>query len=491
MPKLALNVTTRSTGLAIHNWLLHIFIGDVGQIIGSTDGVSCSEIKVGNSISNSSPVIFEYDELEPPMVRIQMYQDPSAQAAALWESALHQLLESSPHFEVTFSLTSQCYDSICDTINLIKRFPLQDVLVTAILSLADPEAAITVRSKGEYVGTVRQPISFEEQEQSVRTMTEQKQKQITEVMSKIQDTGVALQAAEVEKKKYEKEKEILLSQQEEMEKDIQEMCFPVITDLDMDLMLSIRDGMGKMMNIMWQAYARYYRERDRVLQQWQDFEATHPHIQEVKKLENRIAEVQNAGKQQSEVLLIAQKNNMECLRLRTLVQTQEYKIQKMEQSLQECSQKRDWESKFDVVKERAQYERLEQVYAQASMMQVPVKDVEKMSELRSKLQYEGDQLDEKRVELLSKLDSQFNMLRQKAELTKVGTEETWRAERKKQEEVWKLQENHKILEKRQIILEEELRIHALEYVKQISNLKLELTKKEVELSTLQQRIALK
>jgi len=466
MPKLELALSVRSTGESCSRWVVQVSSGGLGAILKDVGG------------GHYDPVTVEFED--STVVVLGLHKDPPC--------ADHRVGDLTPTYSASFPLTLECYGNVCYSLAMTKRFPLPTIMVTVKVRL--PEACTTTMSSlASATASTIHIRSSEEEEKSLREMTRNKQAQIMELMGKIQDSGVALRAAEEEKRKYEIDKQSLLQMQDSMQRKLDDLRFPVLTDLDFDMMVSVPGGLEKMMHIMWQAQRRYENARAHVLDQWKEFEALQEHLEAVQLIENRIQEVASAGKEQSEALLQAQKANVECNRLQSLVSTQGNSIQLMEEKLKQCIVQHDWECKLDVMKEKTHHEKLEQVYEQVSLMQLSESEVKELGQLKVELQVENEKLEEKRLELLEALGSRFDAARHRARSTKSSEEDLLRAERYDEEEVSSLETNYEILLGREKALEDEMRQKALEYVKEIGDLKMELSHRDVQVMVLQRQLA--
>eukprot|EP00397_Hematodinium_sp_SG-2012_P036230 GEMP01039093.1.p1 GENE.GEMP01039093.1~~GEMP01039093.1.p1 ORF type:complete len:268 (+),score=79.00 GEMP01039093.1:113-916(+) len=224
------------------------------------------------------PVTVEFDD--STVVVIGLHKNPAYLD--------HRLLDVAPLYSASFPLTLSDFAQVCDTLGMTKRFTLPHVVLTVVVRVSEAStASLMPRMEIPPAGTV----NSEKEEKSMFDMLSNKKTLVLEIMGKIEDAGVALTAADEEKCKLEKEKNVLLRFQEDMIKALDDMRTPFLTDLDLDLLLAVEGGIEQMMDLMSQAHSRLERAQAEVFNQWKEYENLLSKIKEVQAIEKRIREV--------------------------------------------------------------------------------------------------------------------------------------------------------------------------------------------------------
>lgn len=95
-----------------------------------------------------------------------------------------------------------------------------------------------------------------------------------------------------------KEQEQLLSDMKRLELTLKEMKEPYMTDLDVELLLSMPQGARKMANILLAAEQRWKDAREVVIGRWADFTSLRPKLGEVQQLQQQFKDFQQVHKEQ-------------------------------------------------------------------------------------------------------------------------------------------------------------------------------------------------
>eukprot|EP00397_Hematodinium_sp_SG-2012_P037909 GEMP01041168.1.p1 GENE.GEMP01041168.1~~GEMP01041168.1.p1 ORF type:complete len:373 (+),score=102.79 GEMP01041168.1:382-1500(+) len=369
---------------------------------------------------------------------------------------------------------------------MTKRFTLPHVVLTVVVRVSEAStASLMPRMEIPPAGTV----NSEKEEKSMFDMLSNKKTLVLEIMGKIEDAGVALTAADEEKCKLEKEKNVLLRFQEDMIKALDDMRTPFLTDLDLDLLLAVEGGIEQMMDLMSQAHSRLERAQAEVFNQWKEYENLLSKIKEVQAIEKRIREVEEASRELSAILDAAHKNNEECSRLHSIVDTQQRSIEQTEKTLVACTSNMNWECKLDIMRAKTDHEKLEQVYQQVSLMQLSETDFVDRAEQKARLSVQNEDLEKRRIEILGKLESRLDIARGRARDTFQGENDLRQAERDAEAACQSLRARYGALHDRNETFEEELPAQALKFANEIGDLKIQLTERDAKVEVLQRRLA--
>ena len=98
-----------------------------------------------------------------------------------------------------------------------------------------------------------------------------------------------------------KEQEEQLSDLETLEQNLQQMREPYMTDLDIELLLSMPQGYQKMSKILLVAEQRWRNARDEVIAQWAEFTSLRQKLGECRRIEQDFKEFQLVRKEQQKL----------------------------------------------------------------------------------------------------------------------------------------------------------------------------------------------
>jgi len=373
-----------------------------------------------------------------------------------------------PLSSVSFSLTLNDFSEVCQTLGATKRFTPFSGLVLTVSVRLPRDAHAKDPTHQEPADDLR----------SLQHMGAKKKKLVTTLMAKIQDTGDALDAAEKEKRNLEDKKSMLLTAQGQMTKTLDDMCTPFLTDLDFDLLMSIEGGVGKMMHLMYTARGRLEHAQNDVLEQWKRYEGLQPSIQDVHALEKRIREVEEASQEQASMVTVVKGRYEECSRLRSVVHTQQASIERMEKTALRWKDGASWERKLEMIKEKTDHDRLEQLYQQVSM-DLP-ETTTSHSALKSQLSIQNEQLDKRRMDLLCALETRYDS-------STTSNALVLHAEKDAKEACQAFRTQYGCLLGRKEAFEGKIRQQGLEFTTKVVNLKKELADRDSELESLRFR----
>ena len=98
-----------------------------------------------------------------------------------------------------------------------------------------------------------------------------------------------------------KEQDEQLSVMKRLELTLKEMKEPFLTDLDIELMLSMPQGARKMANILLAAEQRWKNAREDVIGRWAEFTSLRQKLAEVQRLQHMFNDFQQVHKEQQQL----------------------------------------------------------------------------------------------------------------------------------------------------------------------------------------------
>lgn len=336
-------------------------------------------------------------------------------------------------------------------------------------------------TQGPRAGDSQDAFSVTEKMTRLHAMNARQSEMVRELALKMEHRRAALDAAETHEADLKSERFALLEENEKYEKALQQKVNPVMTDLDMDLMLALPGGWSKVMHLLACADERARCAQDEVVDGWNKLQEAQETLNKTRPLVQRIADLEAAGEQQLQALKKAEDLQEERERIKEVARRQEKTVKHLQNSISSCGGGAGGNSvaKLAVSRERATRDELREALARLEMsVQKPSEGAEK-----AKLEEELRLRSEKVTRLVDALERhQFAQANPRISADGAGQQVP-----DKIEAIEALQMQHESLQKRCIAVESQLREVAVGFAKEISKLKVDLADRDALVMELERR----
>lgn len=127
------------------------------------------------------------------------------------------------------------------------------------------------------------------------------------------------------------------------ERRLKDLREPDLTDLDIELMLSLPGGLAKLEHAFVSAEHRWRRARAGVIAQWQDFEKCKREVEASAPLRHSLRALQDVGREQQTLLAAARERFKEVQEARRTMHQRERRVRQLQQQLEELASRRELE----------------------------------------------------------------------------------------------------------------------------------------------------
>merc|ERR1711920_1122443 len=132
----------------------------------------------------------------------------------------------------------------------------------------------------------------------------------------------ALVSVDAHRGDLERERGNLLQQTEGQRRYLQELAEPDLTDLDIELILSLPNGNAKIGNTLTGATERWSRARDHVISLWKDYQEAQSHVGKARHAQKQLRDFESIHAEQQRVLEKFKRRHAEVRQVRETVDRQ-------------------------------------------------------------------------------------------------------------------------------------------------------------------------
>lgn len=134
--------------------------------------------------------------------------------------------------------------------------------------------------------------------EKVRSMNQASRQSLHLVAMQLSAMQQSLNALTTHQAELVKEQDVELSDMKHLELSLKEMKEPYMTDLDIEVLLSMPHGSRKMANILLAAEQRWKNAREDVIGKWAEFTSMREKLGEVQHLQQQLKDFQKVRKEQ-------------------------------------------------------------------------------------------------------------------------------------------------------------------------------------------------
>jgi len=203
----------------------------------------------------------------------------------------------------------------------------------------------------------------------LRRMNKSKTSVLHTLVQSLDRDLTALGFAELSQNELEEQRSALLQENAGLDRELKDLTEPGLTDLDLDLMMSLRGGLERTSQVLIGAEVRWFNLRERVIGQWHKYEEAQRSATRTSQLHSKIDRLHAAHREQQKVLERATKQSAEVEQLRGTIDHQKQMVRNLQQRIKEAKNRGGArvELEFALSKERSEHESLLEVATQLEL----------------------------------------------------------------------------------------------------------------------------